>query len=101
MGFIKKRENFVCENCGAKVYGNGYTNHCPHCLWSKHVDKEVPGDRASNCHGLMKPVRIEQKNQQIVLIHQCLKCQKITRNKTSSDDNFEKILEISAKNSRS
>ncbi|MFA6992594.1 MAG: RNHCP domain-containing protein, partial [Candidatus Gracilibacteria bacterium] len=36
--FSRTIEDFVCEKCGAKVKGDGYTNHCPKCLWSKHVD---------------------------------------------------------------
>ena len=56
--FNRKKENFVCENCGEKVEGNGYTNHCPNCLWSKHVDIN-PGDRAETCHGLLKPIAVE------------------------------------------
>ena len=38
--FTKIDEEFICENCGAKVEKLGYTcrNHCPHCLYSKHVD---------------------------------------------------------------
>jgi len=36
--FSKKVENFTCEACGNKVKGSGYTDHCPNCLYSKHVD---------------------------------------------------------------
>ena len=50
--FIKVKEDFVCEHCGAEVKGDGYTNHCPKCLWSKHVDVH-PGDRAAECGGMM------------------------------------------------
>ncbi|HYC79501.1 MAG TPA: RNHCP domain-containing protein, partial [Candidatus Binatia bacterium] len=53
--FQRTPENFVCENCGTKVSGNGYTNHCPNCLYSKHVDNN-PGDRLNKCHGLMEPI---------------------------------------------
>lgn len=38
--FTRVIEDFICENCGTEVKGNGYTNHCPKCLWSKHVDKD-------------------------------------------------------------
>lgn len=62
------------------------------------MDNKIPGDRNSTCGGLMKPIGIEQKSQKIILIHQCLKCGKIVRNKTSPADNFEKILEISVQN---
>jgi hypothetical protein len=93
--FIRKTEDFVCENCGISVSGTGYTNHCPACLFSKHVDEEIPGDRKSKCQGLMKPIGIEQKRGEYILIHKCLKCGKMMKNKTSESDNFEKILEIS------
>ena len=56
--FQKKIENFTCGDCGAKVKGNGYTNHCPVCLWSKHVDVN-PGDRQNICGGMMRPVAVE------------------------------------------
>ncbi|MEK7158524.1 MAG: RNHCP domain-containing protein, partial [Patescibacteria group bacterium] len=43
--FQRRVEDFTCESCGAQVTGDGYTNHCPQCLVSKHVDV-YPGDRA-------------------------------------------------------
>jgi len=42
--FQKRIENFTCEKCGLFVKGTGYTDHCPNCLWSKHMDIN-PGDR--------------------------------------------------------
>ena len=56
--FQKTVEDFICEHCGNKVAGDGYTNHCPNCLWSKHVDVN-PGDRAAICGGMMKAVKVE------------------------------------------
>ena len=32
--------------------GSDHRNHCPNCLSSLHVDEE-PGDRASDCGGIM------------------------------------------------
>lgn len=98
--FIRKTEDFVCQHCGEKVKGTGYTNHCPNCLYSKHVDSEIPGDRASQCDGLMKPIGTDLKHGEYIIIHKCLRCSKITRNKTSPSDNFEKILKLSASLSR-
>ncbi len=92
--FLRRKEDFICENCGAKVKGSGYTNHCPNCLFSKHVDEGIPGDRKSKCQGLMSPIGLEQKHGEYVLTHKCLKCGKITKNKTSPEDNFEKILDL-------
>jgi hypothetical protein len=93
--FIRKIEDFVCGNCGLSIKGDGFTNHCPHCLWSKHVDIN-PGDRASNCQGLMQPARIEKGsgNKEYIIVHQCVKCGYEKRNKTSKKDNFEEILKI-------
>jgi len=93
--FIRIKEDFVCEHCGFVVKGGGYTNHCPRCLWSKHVDLEVPGDRLSKCQGMMRPIGVEQKHGEWIIIHKCEKCGKIARNKAAPDDNMNKIIELS------
>ena len=46
--FTRTVGDFVCENCNTSVKGNGYTDHCPCCLYSKHVDIN-PGDRDCDC----------------------------------------------------
>ena len=94
--FQRRKEDFVCEHCGVKVHGNGYTNHCPNCLYSKHVDIN-PGDRAETCGGLMEPIDFELKDGNYVIVHRCQKCGFIRRNKTSPNDNFETVLAL-AKN---
>lgn len=92
--FQQKKEDFVCENCGYYVKGNGYTNHCPNCLYSKHVDIN-PGDRLATCHGLMKPIGFETKGQEYTIIHRCLNCGFERKNKFSDKDNFEVLLKLS------
>lgn len=94
--FNRNIEDFTCENCGTKVRGNGYTNHCPNCLFSKHVDIN-PGDRSAECGGLMEPVGLEIKNGEYIIIHRCQKCGFMRKNKTSPDDNFEAVLNLSKK----
>lgn len=94
--FTKKVENFICENCGKSVIGNGYTNHCPFCLYSKHVDIN-PGDRSCTCGGLMKPIEIQQKNGEFVILHKCTKCGFERKNKVQENDDINKIIEISKK----
>lgn len=89
--FTKKVEDFSCENCGRDVKGDGYTNHCSHCLWSKHVDIN-PGDRASDCCGMMEPKSYEKSGE--VIIHQCQKCGLKKKNKMSGKDNFDKMLKV-------
>ena len=95
--FVRRVEDFICENCGAEVHGNGYTNHCPHCLYSKHVDI-CPGDRAADCGGLMKPVRVEVRKHEYVIIHECERCGYQKPNKAAPEDNFDRILEIMREN---
>lgn len=89
----------MCGKCGAHVEGNGYTNHCPECLWSKHVDI-FPGDRAGECGGIMEPVRVEMKNKEYTIVHKCLKCGEEKRNKAVKDDNFQMLVQISSENSK-
>lgn len=83
--FIRQPEDFACGHCGVQVAGNGYTNHCPECLWSKHVDN-IPGDRANLCGGLMKPVAIEVKGDGYDIVHRCEKCGVIKRNRMADND---------------
>ncbi len=93
--FQRTKEDFTCEQCGFFVHGSGYTNHCPHCLWSKHVDVN-PGDRQATCHGLMEPVGVDFKSGKYVIIHRCVSCGFKKRNKMAKDDNFDAILKLSS-----
>lgn len=93
--FIRNKEDFDCENCGFSVVGDGYTNHCPQCLWSKHVDID-PGDRLATCHGLMGPFQIEMDGGETYIAQKCIKCQHIRRNKVSKNDSYDRIVSISS-----
>lgn len=95
--FIKIDEEFICEHCGQKVKKLGYTcrNHCPSCLYSKHVDKN-PGDRAEECKGSLEPIGIEMDNKKgYVIIFKCKKCGAIRKNKAATDDNKDLIIDLS------
>lgn len=91
--FQRNIEDFVCENCGISIEGDGYTNHCSKCLWSKHVDVN-PGDREAECGGMMKPMSVEVKNGKYSIRHECLKCGLVKVNKVSKRDDFEEVLNI-------
>jgi hypothetical protein len=91
--FKRTIEDFICEHCASLVEGSGYTNHCPNCLWSKHVDVN-PGDRKAICNGLMKPVSVERKKDEYIIIHRCELCRTTKKNKTAPNDNFEQILKL-------
>ncbi|MBL8805443.1 MAG: RNHCP domain-containing protein [Rhodospirillales bacterium] len=94
--FQRKVENFVCANCGRSVSGDGYTNHCPHCLWSAHVDVN-PGDRAETCGGLMRPVSVETKGGDWSLVHACTVCGAKRRCRTVPADSREALQSVARK----
>ena len=85
----------MCQKCGYAVEGDGYTNHCPECLWSRHVDIN-PGDRKGECGGMMAPVQVEVSKGEYTIIHKCEKCGFTRRNKAERGDNFDQILQIAA-----
>jgi len=84
-----RNEGFVCEHCGTKVrplVDGSYRNHCPHCLWSKHLD-DVPGDRASRCAGLMEPIAVQQDaRRHWMIVHRCTRCGLVRRNRAALHD---------------
>lgn len=86
---------FICEQCLTQVkpLTNGsFRNHCPNCLYSKHLDNK-PGDRASQCHGLMSPIGIKYSSKKgYQIIHQCKKCGKTGKNKAAVDTEQEDQL---------
>jgi hypothetical protein len=94
---ISINEAFSCKNC--KKHNEkalkSCRNHCKFCLCSLHVDKTTPGDRKSDCLGLMKPSYINyHTNKGFQIIHKCLKCGKEIPNITAEDDNRELIIQI-------
>ncbi len=94
--FQRRKENFRCEHCGAWVEGDGYTNHCPRCLWSKHVDV-YPGDRAATCQGLMEPIGVMVEDDGYVIVHRCTRCGLVRRNRASPQDDFEVLLKLAGR----
>lgn len=91
--FTRRREDFDCLHCDAPVRGDGYTNHCPHCLWSRHVDV-CPGDRAAECGGAMEPVGALHEGGKTVIVQRCTKCGHTWKNRTSPRDNREAVLSL-------
>ena len=66
---IEERNNeFKCTNCGVmvslnrEVSGVNNRNHCPYCLWSRHLDQRKAGDRLSTCRGRMEPLGLTVKH---------------------------------------
>lgn len=95
MSFTRRKENFICAHCGICIVGTGYTNHCPHCLWSKHVDVD-PGDRAENCGGLMEPIALEGSTPNYRIVHRCLSCGAERRVNVNAADDPRALLALSS-----
>ena len=96
--FTEIDEEFICENCGKKVSKLGYTcrDHCPYCLYAKHVDIN-PGDRLEKCHGMLEPIGIENNSKKgYVIIYRCKKCGQIRKNIVAKDDNMNLVIKLSA-----
>ena len=56
-----------------------------------------PGDRESECLGLMEPVRLEMRKNEQVIVYRCVKCAHEKRNRTAEGDNFDELLKIPKK----
>lgn len=64
---------------------------------SLHVDEE-PGDRASDCGGIMEPVAVwVRKGGEWAIIHRCKCCGKLSSNRVAADDNPMKLMSIAMK----
>ena len=92
-------EIFKCRVCGREIIpegaGSDHRNHCPNCLSSLHVDEE-PGDRASECGGIMEPISVwVRKKGEWAIIHRCKRCGKLSSNRIAADDNPVLLVSIS------
>ena len=105
-------QEFRCRHCQRFVTydpalaGVQNRNHCPHCLWSLHVDDRSAGDRRAECQSLMRPVGLTTKRSrnkyarerdgELMLIHRCAGCDKVVINRIAGDDNDAAIMEVFA-----
>lgn len=106
----ERKGGFACIYCKKWVsfsdpIGTHHRNHCPHCLTSQHVDDEISGDRKSGCLGSMRPVGLTLKEEgfdkygnrkqgDVMLIHKCERCGKISINRIAADDDNNLILQL-------
>lgn len=93
--FVKRNTGFICQKCGAEnpPARKSERNHCSACLSSLHVDLETPGDRKSNCSGIMEPVSLDHRgNKGFMILHRCVKCKKKMWNRAAEDDELRKIF---------
>jgi hypothetical protein len=94
--FQRRDEDFECVVCGRTVRGSGYTNHCPECLTSLHVDIQ-PGDRANPCGGVMDPVGARKDGKKgFMILHRCRRCSHEGWNRSAPGDDFQTLCDLSA-----
>ena len=94
--------SFRCGHCGLDVSldapGTAHRNHCPQCLWSKHLDDDTPGDRDADCGSSMEPIAITVRGDgEWVLIHRCLGCSQLRLNRTAGDDSPLLLLRLAVR----
>lgn len=94
-------DTFRCKRCRFDVPlhapGTRHRNHCPLCLWSRHLDS-APGDRASGCAGAMEPIAVAvQDDGEWSLVHRCGACSVVHLNRIAGDDNAHSLLQLASK----
>ncbi len=92
---------FQCIHCSTIVTppagGTEQRNHCPHCLWSLHVDFQT-GDRRSACRSPMEPISVWVKpNGEWAVVHRCRECGALRANRIAGDDNEVILLSLALK----
>ncbi len=108
--FKNTNGDFVCKHCRQYVSAASFLsgvinrNHCPYCLWSRHVDCYAPGDRLSACKEKMKPIGLTIKRSikkyapksqgELMLIHQCTDCGSVSINRVAADDIPDAVYEV-------
>jgi RNHCP domain-containing protein len=101
-GHRRGPDTFRCRHCGLDVSthapGTAHRNHCPTCLWSRHLDDDSPGDRSAECGSLMEPIAITVRGDgEWVLVHRCTGCDELHLNRTAGDDNPLMLLRLAVK----
>ncbi len=92
---------FRCIRCdltvSADAPGTDHRNHCPTCLWSRHLDMR-PGDRAAACGGGMEPIAVAaRRGGEWGLIHRCKECGAVRVNRIAGDDNAALLVSLAAR----
>ncbi|OGO26024.1 MAG: hypothetical protein A2136_02365, partial [Chloroflexi bacterium RBG_16_54_11] len=101
---------FRCRYCQAFVHtipelsGVQNRNHCPYCLWSRHLDLWAAGDRLSACKAGMQPIGLTVKpgrNKyashlagELMLVHLCLECNHVSINRIAADDAPDALMRL-------
>jgi hypothetical protein len=105
-----RESEFRCVHCkryiptAREASGVNNRNHCPWCLYSRHVDLKTPGDRLAECNSKMAPIGLTLKHTlkkygrsdqgELMLIHRCLGCGKISINRIAGDDDPQALYKV-------
>jgi hypothetical protein len=94
-------DTFRCRHCRLDVSmdapGTQHRNHCPSCLWSRHLDN-APGDRAADCEGSMEPIAVCVRGDgEWALVHRCGGCATVRVNRIAGDDNPLLLMRLAVK----
>ena len=77
--------------------GTLHRNHCPSCLWSRHLD-DTPGDRDADCGASMEPIAIcVRADGEWALVHRCGGCSAVSVNRVAGDDNPLALMRIAVR----
>ena len=98
----RNQTSFRCCNCRLDVSidapGTEHRNHCPNCLWSRHLDAVVAGDRAAECGASMEPIAVcVRANGEWALVHRCGGCATLDVNRIAGDDNPLMLMQLAVK----
>ena len=108
-GRSRTDDGFLCKHCHAYVSSASFLsgvqnrNHCPYCLWSRHLDLYAAGDRLSACKSTMKPIGLTTKatnkkygtgRGELMLIHLCTDCESLSINRIAADDDPQTFFAI-------
>lgn len=102
--------DFTCAHCHQPVSANqllsgvNNRNHCPYCLWSRHMDLFEAGDRLAACKAPMQPLGLALKQTrkkygplaqgELMLVHLCTVCGRASLNRIAADDDDQSLFEI-------
>jgi hypothetical protein len=103
-------QGFICIQCQQYVScdpgsaGVQNRNHCPACLWSRHLDWRSAGDRLSVCRAAMQPIGLTTKRSrnkyaterdgELMIVHQCSACETVIINRIAADDSATSLLAL-------
>jgi len=104
----KQQKKLICCRCDNEAIFSvdidvAHINHCSHCLSLYHIDKNFSDDCSTNCGGCMHAIGLtfkkegndkcnNQKEGELMIIHKCVICDKVSINRLATDDDEVAIL---------